>query len=207
MELSDYIRVLRNSWLIILLSTVAGLAVGFAYTTLQTPSYGAVAKIVVSAAVPTGEVVVKTKNDPAINRVRTYAELASTPDVLEPVIESLGLDTTPAELSGRVWVSVTPGTSQIVIAGGAPDAQAAADLANAVGVSLTDAIEKIEDQPAQPESIWVTTVQDATPPSAASGPRLKTNLMLGGISGLALGLAIAVLRDVSSRRASAKREQ
>ncbi|GAA3895972.1 hypothetical protein GCM10022381_41840 [Leifsonia kafniensis] len=208
MELSDYIRVLRTSWLIVLISAVVGLAAGGTYTALQTPTYGAVAKIVVSSVVPTSDVPVKIKNDPAITRVRTYAGLASTPDVLEPVIESLGLDTTVAELSGRVWVSASSGTSQIVIAGGAPGAQAAADLANAVAVSLTDAIEKLEDRPDQSESsIWVTTVQDATPPSAASGPRLKTNLMLGGISGLALGLAIAVLRDVFSRRALAKREQ
>lgn len=206
MELSDYIRVLRTSWLIIVLSTVAGIAAGVAYTGLQTPTYGAVAKIVVTTALPTTDVPITTKNDPAITRVRTYVELANTPDVLEPVIEDLGLDTTPAELSTRIWVSVSAGTSQIIIAGGAPDAQDAADLANALTASLTDAIEKLEERPGEAQSLWVTTVQEATPPAAPSGPRLQTNLLLGAISGLALGLAIAVVRDVVRRRALVKSE-
>src|SRR5690606_40117579 len=78
----------------------------FPYTTLfrsltRTPAYTTSSQIFVSfhGAESTSELATGTTY--VQRRVASYANLVRSPQVLEPVIEELGLDTTPGELASR----------------------------------------------------------------------------------------------------------
>lgn len=146
MELRDYIRILRKSWLLIVALTLVAVAAASVFSIVKTPTFSAVSKVFVStqSSGTTSDLV--QGNSFTVARVKTYSELAPTPLVLLPVIASLRLDTTPADLAERIAVSAPLDTSIIDITVTDSDPVRAADIANAVSQSLTDNVQEIEQR-------------------------------------------------------------
>ena len=144
MELRDYIRILRKSWVLISVLTLVGAGAAAAYSLTLTPTYSATAKVFVSTqgAGTTGEL--QQGSTFTIQRVKTYASLVSTPIVLLPVIDTLQLGVSSASLAGRVSASAPADTSIIVISVSDTDPKRAADTANAISQSLNTVVAEIE---------------------------------------------------------------
>ncbi len=102
MELSDYIRVLRKSWLIIVAAALVGVAAAAAYSLTRTPIYSAESQVFVSTQGSGSTAELQQGNTFTQARVTTYANLVTTPLVMAPVIDDLNLDMTPAELAEQV---------------------------------------------------------------------------------------------------------
>ncbi len=144
MELSDYIRVLRKNWLIIVVATLVGLGAAAGYSLTRTPLYESQASVVVSTQ-SSGSVQEITQGSTFTQqRVATYVNVATTPLVLDPVIRDLGLDVTAGALAKSVSVTSTLNTTFITIAVTDADPVKAADIANAVAAQLPLAVEEIE---------------------------------------------------------------
>ena len=90
MELSDYIRVLRKSWLIIVAAALVGVAAAAAYSLTRTPIFSSESQVFVSTqgAGTIGEL--QQGNTFSQARVTTYTNLATTPLVLQPAIDEPG---------------------------------------------------------------------------------------------------------------------
>ena len=165
---------------------------------LQTPMYRATSQVFVSASqASSAEAGGAVQADVfAQNRVATYAQLVSSPEVLEPVISDLGLTATPRDLAGQITAVNPPQTVLLeVTATDASSAQAAA-LANAAGQRLADAIETLEtadDSDTAP--IKVTVTKPAVPPGSPYSPNPTTTLGLALLLGLGIGVGIALLRE------------
>lgn len=128
-------------------------------------------------------------------RVQSYVMTVTTPVVLQPVIDSLGLDVSASELATRVTASSDPDTVLIAIKVEDESAVRAASTAQAVANSLIeaiDALEKPKNGGASPVSLSVITPAEA--PKLPSAPNTKMNLALGLLSGLLVGLLAALLR-------------
>lgn len=207
LELRDYIRVLRKSWVLILLCTLVAIAASAGYSLLQKPMYSASTKVFVStqSGETTSELV--QGNNFTQARVKTYSTLVTTPIVLLPVIDDLGLDVSAAALAKRITANAPLDTTLISITVEDEDPDVAAQIANAISASLTEVVEEIESSPDQTTSpIKLTRVQDAEPPLAPVSPNIPLNLALGLIVGLALGLGLAVLREVLDTRIRNERD-
>ncbi|GAA1666449.1 polysaccharide biosynthesis tyrosine autokinase [Microbacterium lacus] len=207
MELSDYIRVLRKSWLIIVAAALVGVAAAAAYSLTRTPIYSSESQVFVSTqgAGTIGEL--QQGNTFSQARVTTYTNLATTPLVLQPVIDELGLDLTPAELANQVSASNAVNTTIISIAAKDADPALAAEIANAVSTSLTTTVEQIETPAGTDVSpVRLTSVTEAQPGLSPVSPNVPMNLVLGGLIGLALGIGIAVLREVLDTRVRTQRD-
>ena len=76
----------------------------------------------------------------------SYAEVATSPRVLAPVIQQLGLRTTPKELAESVEATVPVDTVILEIAATDPDPTRAAEIANAVGQELAKAAADLSPQ-------------------------------------------------------------
>ena len=102
MELSDYIRVLRKSWLIIVAAALVGVAAAAAYSLTRTPLYSSESQVFVSTqgGGTIGELQQGSNFTQA--RVTTYTNLVTTPIVMAPAIDELDLDMTPSELAEQV---------------------------------------------------------------------------------------------------------
>jgi len=207
MELTDYIRILRKNWMIIVIATLVGVGVAAAWSLTRTPQYEAQSTVFVStqAGSTIGELQQGSNFTQA--RVQTYTNLVRTPIVVNPVIAELGLGKTANELAATVEASAALNTTLITITVTSPDPVEAADVANALGASLKSVVERLETPNGTDVSpVRIERVKDALPPLSPSSPNVPLNLALGALVGLALGIGVAVLRSVLDTRIRTPRD-
>ena len=207
MELRDYIRILRKSWLIIALLVLVSIAAATAYSITRTPEYSASAKVFVSTQFGESGSDLVQGNSFTQARVKTYASLVDTPAVLLPVIARLQLDLVWQDLEPDVSATSPLDTAIIEITVMNEDPAVAANVANAVGAALTAVVADIETTAGSTESpVKLTRVQDAAVPLEPVSPNVPLNIALGALVGLALGLGLAVLREVLDTRVRNERD-
>ena len=197
MELSDYIRVLRKNWLVIVAITLIGLGAAAGYSLTRTPMYQAEATVFVSTQQGNTVAELQQGNTFTQARVTTYTSLVTQQAVLSKTIQKLGLSLSVSDLAKNVSASNTLNTTLIKITATDASPVQAASIANAVSQSLTETVPEIEPSTTSGESpVKLTTTTTATAPSAPVSPNVPLNLTLGGLIGLALGVAFALLRHV-----------
>ena len=196
MALREYFEILRQRWLSILLIALTVLALTSLITLVMPKSYTATTRLFFAVAGNSVADLADGSNF-AEKQMSSYAEVATTPIVLDPVISGLGLCTTSAELKKSIEATVPVDTVIIEIAATDADPRQAARIANAIGERLTMVAEDLtpvrEDGS---ETVRATTLATAQVPSVLSSPNIPKNLSLGLIVGLVLGIGIAVLRQV-----------
>lgn len=196
MELADYLRVLRKYWISILAVTIGGIAIAGAASMLMRPVYTASASIffTVHTTGTAGEL--NQGSTYAANQVKSYAQLATTPIVLEPVITKLGLETTAATLGERITAAAPTSTAIINIEVTGNDSEETALISNAVAQQLIVIVDQLSPQTQDgTKVVRATIVSPASVPTQWTSPRVNLNLALGGLIGLMLGLGQAVLRS------------
>lgn len=205
MELRDYVRILHKNWALIVAITLIGISATAAFSLLQKPTYEASTQLYVSVRNETqtsGDLV--QGSNFARQSVQSYVSIVGTESVLDPVIQALNLDESVAELSERVSANVPLNTSNIVINVTGEDPVGVAEVANAIGASFTQLVQEeleiIEGGADATSPVKLTTVQSAVVPEDPVSPRVKLNLALGALVGIALGIGIAVLRSVLDTR-------
>ncbi|MBA75122.1 MAG: chromosome partitioning protein [Tistrella sp.] len=204
MELHDYIRILRKNWITILLLTLLGAGAATTYSLLTTPKYETTAQLYVSVqsqAAATTDLVQGTTFARQI--VTSYVDVVGTALVLDPVIDELDLDTTASILARQIGASAPLNTVLINITVTDSDPALAAEIANATGRSLADAVKTTLESGGSSEQaspVRVTVVQPAMVPTTPASPNVPLNIALGTLVGLALGVAVAVVRTVLDTR-------
>lgn len=209
MDFVDVLSALKRRWLIPVVAVVAALLLGFGWMALKTPMYKATSQVFVSSSSGDGEVAGAAYQGAlfAQNRVATYAQLVTSPEVLGPVATDLGLTATPQELAEQVSAVNQPQTVLLEVTATSTSAAQAAALSNAAGKRLADAIEALEtpsDKSASP--IKVTVTKPATPPAEPYSPNPITTFGLAGLLGLALGVGLALLREQLDTTIKSSRE-
>jgi len=201
-ELRDYIRILRKSWVLIVLFVLVGVGAAAVLSLTQTPRYSATAKVFVSTQGAGTTTELQQGSSFTIQRVKTYSSLVKTPIVLLPVIGSLSLGITSDQLASRVTASAPVDTSIIDITVTDTDPVRAADTANALSQSLTAVVEDIEapDDVDAVSPVKLTRAQEATVPAVPISPDVPLNIVLGLLVGLALGVGLAILRETLETR-------
>jgi capsular exopolysaccharide synthesis family protein len=217
-ELRDYIRILRSSWVLIVALTLVGVAAAAGYSLLQTPQYSSSAKVFVSTSNGSTVSELQQGNTFTQQRVKTYSDLVTTPIVLLPVINELQLDTTGEALAKQISASAPLDTTLIEITAVNSDPALAADLATAVSQSLTQVVSNIESTEAAapaaegeaatttPSPVRLTLVQHAAVPQSPMSPNVPLNIVLGALVGLALGVGAAVLKATLDTRIRNERD-
>ena len=208
MELRDYIRILRKSWVLIVLLTLVGVGASAGYSLLQTPLFSATSKVFVSTQNTGTTSELAQGNTFTVARVTTYADLVTTPLVLMPVIASLELNIESAELAEKVTASAPLNTPIIDITVTDSDPVRAAETAIAISSSLTTVVQEIETPEAADSAspVKLTIAQEANVPAAPVSPNVPINISLGALIGLTLGLGISVLRETLELRIRNERD-
>lgn len=209
MSLRDYLDVLRHNWFVVLVLGALFAGGAYAYAASLPPVYQASASLYVS--VPGGSSVgelVQLSNY-ARSRIDSYAELATKPYVLDPVIERLGLTQSATSLRGSVSVTRTLNTEILDVRAKSSDPERAADLANAVSEELAlavDRLEGVEGVEGVAASVRLTVIAEAQVPRFPIEPSKRLYAMTGLMVGLALAVAIALLRAVLETRVRSVRD-
>lgn len=200
MELRDYVRGLRRHWLAIVLMTAVGVATAFAWVQLQTPVYEATANGLVQSKATAEQGGAIYGDSYAAAKVPTYLEMVTWRAVAEAAAEELGSTESPEQLASRVTVINPGGTSilQFTAQGGSP--QDAAALAQAWIDALGKTIDEVEGTSTASSPIGIYSAAAASVSTTPIFPDQRTALLVGGLLGLAVGIAFALVRTASDRR-------
>ena len=200
MKLGDYLDILRRRWLGVLIIALLTLALASTVTLVMPKKYTATTRLFIAVG---GDSVsdLAQGSDFAEKQMASYAQVATSPQVLEPVITRLGLRTSPKELAESVEATVPADTVILEIAVTDPDPTRAAQIANAVGQGLAKATADLSPQKENgTKAVQATTIAEAEVPDEPSSPKIPQNLAIGLILGLLLGFGIAVVRQVLDTR-------
>lgn len=205
MELHEYLRILRKSWILITVLVLAGVAVAAGVSLVTTPQYKATTQLYVSVRSTAGvsgtsDLVQGTSF--AQQAVTSYVSVATSAIVLDRVIDQLGLDSSAAQLASDVTATSPASTVLIDITVKNTDPAAAAKIANSIGQNTAYVVVNKLEKPGadQASLVQVDTIQPAVAPTKPSSPKVALNIALGLFVGLAVGIIVAALRTVLDTR-------
>lgn len=199
MGVTEYLKIARRRWRILIVCALLGIIAGAGYTIMQDVTYTSRSQLYVSIQEQPGTNDAFQSVQAAQQRLVSYASLANGQAVTQAVVDQLNLDATPADVSGRITVEYPPGTVLLNITTTGSTADGAQDLNAAVDEQLQALIRRLETPPGGGNPAASLSVVD--PPSEGSAIRADPKLYagLGLIVGLGVGVIIAFLRDRSVR--------
>jgi capsular exopolysaccharide synthesis family protein len=134
-------------------------------------------------------------------RVRSYADLVTTPKVTAPVIQELALHMRPEKLAKRLKVDVPIDTVLMNVTAQAGDPVMAARIVNSVTRHLITAVADVEaPQPGHPPTVRVQVVQPGSVPNEPSSPKPVLNITIGVILGAIAGVLAGMLKEALDTR-------
>ena len=161
----------------------------------MTPVYAAHAQLFVSSG---------TGGDPGATyegglfsqqRVLSYAQIVSSPELLEGVIRDLDLATTPAELGKDVRAEVPVDTVLIDIEVEDTSPQQAQAIANAIAARFPEFVADLEARGnSEGSPVKISTTRRAELPTDPVSPRWPVYIAIGLLLGLAGGIFAAFVR-------------
>jgi receptor protein-tyrosine kinase len=201
-DFKQIIQVLRRRWMTIALLFVIAVGASAAYTFTATKQYQSSATIFISANMRDA-----SDNYAATyaisTRMETYADLATSGEVLDKVISELGLDIGAGALADKIGSTVVPATSQINLTVTDQDPAVAQTINAKLSEDLADYLAEVETPTGTTSSQIIARVTDpADFQQDPVTPRTVLNLVVAGLLGLVLGIGLAVARDVLDRSVS-----
>lgn len=196
MDLQDYLRVVRKRWRIIVGVTCLAVLAAAALTILTPRTYQSTAQLFISTAGSDTTAELAQGSTFTQKQMKTYADVITSPKVLDPVHDALGIDrATP--LARSVTATTPPDTVLLNVSVIDRDKAKAARVANAIAEEFTSTVQELQSVKAGQESpVKATIVRPATEGSTPVAPRPARNLAMGLLLGLLLGLGLALLRDL-----------
>lgn len=207
MELRDYLSILRRRWISVTVVALATLALAAGFTLVQTPQYTATTRLFFG--VQGSETVTDLAQGSTFTekQMASYAEVATSPLVLDRVVDQLSLPTGGADLADQVSAVAPPNTVILDVSATDPDPTRASLIANAVADQLAKvATDLSPERPDGSEAVRTTILARASTPLAPSSPSIPRNLAVGVLLGLLLGAGVALLRQTLDTKIRSERD-
>ncbi|WP_062465391.1 polysaccharide biosynthesis tyrosine autokinase [Demequina soli] len=199
MELKQYTRVFRARWKVIVLLTLLGGVLSFAWSWHQPKIYTSTGSMVITAGTFVDVTQALEGSRYIEDRADSYLDIARSRKVAGLAADQLGTGVDPDALLAQVGVSNAVGTAVLRVTASAGTPQEAQDLAQAWMDSLTTVVAEFEDPSNDaPSGANVVGLQPLDPPSqpvVPSSPNLKFDTALGLLLGLFAGVAYALIRN------------
>ena len=207
MGLDSYLSILRARWLTIL-AVIAVSVLGTAlYSFNATPRYEAHAGVFFSVSVSDNAATRSRGFIYQQTQVRIFAQLATLPIVLNPVIKKLSLPTTPDKLADDITARAPLNTPIVDITVSSSSRDRAIAIAGAVAAQLSTTVAsvapKVDNGTA---TVVATTVDPAHAGSTPAVPRTKLNLLVALVFGAIIGALAALALDARAGRALRRRQ-
>lgn len=189
----------RRGWIVA--GAVLGLVLAGAYLATAPRTYQATAGAFFSLEYGNSASDLVQGSTYAQSQVESFALLATTPAVLEPVLEELGVDESPQSLAGRIQASAPVDSVLVEVTVTDASPERSARLADAVVGSLSELVETLA--PANDDgapTVRATTVAPAEVPARPAAPDPVLDLGVGLVAGLLAGTAAAFLRSALDTR-------
>ncbi|WP_085369110.1 polysaccharide biosynthesis tyrosine autokinase [Leifsonia sp. NCR5] len=201
MNTHQYLTAFRRYWYVIVVATIVGGLAGFGLSQIAKPVYTATSGLYFSLNFGGSASDLSQGSTYTQNQMLSFAQLAESPVVLQPVVDDLDLDVTAKGLADAIAVSTPQNTVILELAVTDPDPAQAAKIANAVAASLSKTVEQIAPKNAEGQTtVSVRVIENASEPKDPSSPNTRLNVVTGLLLGLIVGVLILVLRATLDTR-------
>lgn len=203
MDLTSYLRALRTFWWIIALWLLVGLGAGFVRNQTATPVYSSSVTFYIGTPSNSGDSSFNNGQF-AQARAQTYAQLLESQRLATAVVASTGVQLTPTQVMGKINGAVPLDTVLVT----ATVLDTSRDRSNAIATGVADDFGTLVNSLDNTGTKRVVDIGVASGPLTGSGPispKKSVNLALGGLVGLALGVASALWSSRILRRSRPSR--
>lgn len=193
-------------WILILCTVLVGIGAGVGLGVVMPRTYEAQSQVLFTATVTTTGQDLAYAGNYVQSRMVTYRRLGDSPTVLRAVIDSIGSDESIKKLRGRTDVEAVPGATIIAVRATSHSKLQAARTADALAGALRIGVERLENAApstkAKPSTVSVkgVSIGSGSHDTSVASPRLPLNILVGGLTGLLVGCAVASLREAFRKR-------
>ena len=193
MELQDYLQVVRKRWRVIVAVTLVMVGLAAVATLAADKVYESRTQFFVSTTGSDDSGALLQGSTFTQQRVKSYAQLLTTPRILAPVAAAVGVE---GDLASQVTATTPPDTVLIDVAVRSTDPAQAQAMGEAIAKEFPAAVSELESPAGKAASpVKVTVVRPPTTPESPVSPKPLRNLLLGAVLGLMLGLGAALVRE------------
>lgn len=197
MTISDVLRAIKKHWIveIVLFCVVVGVVAGTTFA--ATPTYTASTEILTQYDFASSSESSTTTNQQQYangsSLASLYPDLVQSDEILQSVIDNLGLHTTPTALRSNVSAETNDSSPIVYIY--ATDSNPAQTVR--IVKELVKQLKKQVSAMAGPDiKVSFATIQAPVEPRVASSPNVQANLAIGIVAGLIIAMLGAVLREM-----------
>ncbi|MFI6164928.1 polysaccharide biosynthesis tyrosine autokinase [Micromonospora haikouensis] len=194
MDVRDFLRTVRRSWWVVLLSVMVGLAVAALVTVRTEPRYAASVTFFVTT--PNQGVTDAYQGNVFMQqRVKSYADLLQSDRLAQKVVGKTALGLTAEEVQARVSAAAIPDT--VLLRGTVTDTDAtrALRLTEAITAQFVELVNEVESAgEGRTPPVKVEVISGPRVGSSPVSPNPARNLALGALGGLLAGIGLALLR-------------
>lgn len=201
MTLRDYAEVLKKWWKIIAALAVVGLVAGGVLAVALPAKYEASSQLYVT--IPTSDSATELNQAATYlsRELKSYATVATTPYVLDPVIRDKGLNRSVSDLQDMLDVTNPTATSVIQVNATAETPEEAQQVANGVADQLTKGVQSLSPEVANREgAVKAELLSRAQLPEKRSGIPAAVYPAAGLALGALLGVVLAFVLESLVRR-------
>jgi polysaccharide biosynthesis transport protein len=164
MDLKDYYRLVLRNLRVVIVCTLLGILAAAGITYSQTPIYQADVQLFVSTPSSALDIGALAQGSSfSQQRVISYAQVINGPGTLNPIIQALHLPYTETQLAKQVKATAPLNTVLIDVTVSDPNAQRAADIANAIGNQFSSTALGLESSSGN-STVKVSMVKSAIKP-------------------------------------------
>ena len=182
-----FVVLLDRIWIIIGVGIILAALAGIATEVFITPMYTSTTKLYVINRQSDESTVTYSDLQTGSSLTNDYVIQVTGNKVLNQVIDNLSLDTTVSELQERITATNPDNTRYIVITVEDADPVVAQQIAESVAEVSAEVVMEVMDIEK------VNVAEEANLPTSPSSPNLKKNIILGGVIGILLSIAVIII--------------
>jgi polysaccharide biosynthesis transport protein len=203
MEQSRYFAALYRRWFVVVLGGLLGLGLAAAFTSSTSGKYRASTSLFFSVSGASSVSDLSQGATYTQNLMPSFAALATTASVVDPVIQQLGLHKTDAQLASEIRAKTTVGAVVMQIFVTDASAQQSAAIANAVAAQLAKSVGTLSPAVTQggTKQLNATVVAQAPVPreALATGGK-KQGYAEGLLGGFVVGVLLVLVVEMLDTR-------
>ncbi|MFF5174501.1 polysaccharide biosynthesis tyrosine autokinase [Micromonospora sp. NPDC000089] len=196
MDVRTALRLVRRHWWIVLVTLMVALGSAALITVRTAPRY--VASVTFFVTTPSQGVSDAYQGSLFLQqRVKSYADLLRSDRLAQSVVADGATGLTADEVQRRVATSTEAGTVLLRATVTDTDQNRALKVSEALSAKFVELVQKVETTgDGKPSPIKIEVVGGPRVGSSPVAPQPTRNLVIGGLVGLLLGMALAVLRGM-----------
>lgn len=192
---------LRKFWALIIGFTLLAGVAGYLLSSTVEPQFQSRASLYFALNQGTSGADLNQGSAYTQNQMLSFARLATSSRVLEPVIDDLGMSEEPRALARSIAIAIPQDTVILDVTATSSDPERAAVIANAVAAELASVVQQVAAEGvAGSATITASLIDDAVPPTSQTVPNKPRDAVLAAAIGFLLGVLVAFVATIADTR-------